>query len=82
MVKLTKIIDVVKDKKGSKNLKWKLKFKHEPNNFECQHCIYEQRENSIPQDEFIIKNEKGNDKIINEIRVKRGSDEDVVGWIF
>ena len=80
MVKLDEITDKVKDKKGSNNLKWKLKFKHESNNIDCEHCLFKEREESIPKDKYEIKNMKGDTITINKITVIRGSLDDCIGW--
>ena len=40
--------------KEIKNPKWKLYFKHEPNNIDCKHCKYQKAEDSIPTEDFEI----------------------------
>ena len=34
------------------NPKWKLYFKHEPNNIDCKHCKYQKAEDSTPTEDF------------------------------
>ena len=80
MVKFDTIIDVVKKSKGVSNLRWK-KFKHNPNNYNCIHCKYTERENSIPKEKYEIIRPDGTKQTINKIRIVRGSDDDCVGWV-
>lgn len=50
---------------------------------DCVHCKCELAENSIPKNDFIIKDENGNDITITKIKVYRGSKiDDCIGWSF
>jgi hypothetical protein len=60
---------------------------------ECLHCKFQECEDSLPLDDFTIKendvDENGNiletkhDKTINEITIVRGKKyEDIIGWSF
>lgn len=60
---------------------------------ECLHCKFQECEDSLPREDFIIKehdlDENGNqletthDKTINEITIVRGKTyEDIIGWEF
>jgi hypothetical protein len=48
----------------------------------CEACRCKICWDSVPQKSFIVKDEKGKDKIINEIKLVRGKNEDVIGWEF
>ena len=58
----------------------------------CTHCKCEEAWNSVPQENFTVKepdlDDDGNvtgthDKTVSEITLIRGQDlEDVIGWIF
>lgn len=73
--------DPVKTSKGEANLKWKKKFVHVENVVDCKHCIYTRRELSIPVDTFKIKKKDGSDRTVTTIRIIRGSEDDVIGWV-
>jgi len=47
---------------------------------ECLHCKYTKRENSIPKENFTVKDKDGNDHLITEITVVVGEDGDIIGW--
>jgi hypothetical protein len=58
---------------------------------DCLHCKFEQQENSLPDEDFIIKepdfDEEGNhlgtthDRTIDEITICRGDKyEEIIGW--
>ena len=60
---------------------------------ECLHCKFQECEDSLPLDDFTIKendvDENGNiletkhDKIINEITIHRGDKyQEIIGWSF
>ena len=60
-------------------------------NSECQRCKYEESEESIPKEDFTVKDPvydtDGNitgtvDRLVTEIKVIRGSKDDVLGWVF
>jgi|TARA_R110000823_G_C15728230_1_gene479450 hypothetical protein len=46
----------------------------------CEFCRCEIAWKSVPQRSFIVKDQKGKDKTINEISLKRGKHEDIQGW--
>ena len=48
----------------------------------CEACRCQITWNSVPQQSFIVKDEKGNDKTINKIKLVRGKNEDIIGWEF
>tara|TARA_R110002051_G_scaffold14442_2_gene46752 strand:+ start:326 stop:583 length:258 start_codon:yes stop_codon:yes gene_type:complete len=48
----------------------------------CEFCRCEIAWNSVPQKSWIVKDHKGKDKTIKEITLKRGKNEDVIGWEF
>jgi hypothetical protein len=48
----------------------------------CLNCKYQECEDSMPQDNFTIKDIDGKNKVIQEIIIHRGSHEDVIGWSF
>tara|TARA_Y100001938_G_C8014182_1_gene391668 strand:- start:240 stop:491 length:252 start_codon:yes stop_codon:yes gene_type:complete len=67
------------------NPKWKNHVKHEVNNLDCLHCIYTERENSIPSQpfqapEFNDEGEQIGTKTVNTITIDYGSHDDVRGW--
>lgn len=79
MITKSKITDTLKNEK---DFKYK-KFKHDPNNLECTHCQYEQREQSLKDN---IKDSKDTDKLsdgrqFKTMKVIRGRYDDVVGWV-
>lgn len=59
---------------------------------ECLHCKFQECEDSMPREDFTIKenevDENGNvtgtyDKIVNEITIVRGKKyQDIIGWTF
>ena len=60
---------------------------------ECLHCKFQQQEDSMPREDFVIKendiDDDGNlletthDKTINEITITRGNKyQEIIGWSF
>ena len=53
---------------------------------ECLHCRYSKAEKSIPKTNFTVmeKDENGNEvlRTISEIKIIRGSHDDIIGWSF
>ena len=60
---------------------------------DCLHCKFEAQENSLPQEDFTIKEndvdddgsvlETTHDKTVNEITIVRGEKyEEIIGWTF
>jgi len=81
LVKLTKIIDKIKESRGSDGLKWE-KLAHNPDSMDCLHCKYTEREDSIPKDKFTVKEFGGGTKTISQIEIVRGRHDDCIGWKF
>jgi len=48
----------------------------------CQRCHYDKAENSIPKNQFTIKDENGNNITITEIKIIRGRFDDCIGWSY
>lgn len=48
----------------------------------CEACRCKIAWDSVPQKSWIIKDEKGNDRTINKIKLVRGKHEDIIGWEF
>jgi hypothetical protein len=69
-----------------KNPKWKDFYKHDDKNINCKHCKYQTAENSIPKKDFqtatVDKNKKISMRIVKEVTIVRGSDEDIIGFNF
>lgn len=76
MVKLT-IIDKLKNK----DKRWKTMIKH-TNKIDCLHCKYKKAEDSIPKEEFTIKNISGSTVTIKEIKLVYGRHDDIIGWSY
>lgn len=77
--------EIIDDKKKESPI-WK-RLKHDPKDIHCLHCKYKKAEDSIPKKSFKVKRRDGNgnplpDKTINKIKVIRGNDDDVIGWVF
>ena len=70
------------DRLKNKEKKWKKLIVHNSDAVDCLHCKYTEREKSIPNKEFKIKNRKGVDVPINKITLVYGRHDDVVGWSF
>ena len=71
--------------KEIKNPKWKLYFKHEPNNIDCKHCKYQKAEDSIPTEDFEIREtdpetNETTTRTITEITLDYDDNECVRGW--
>lgn len=74
-------LEVVDKLKGQEK-KWKKFIKHIDSDIDCLHCKYTEREKSIPNKEFKIKNIKGADVTVKKITIMYGRHDDVVGWTF
>ena len=48
----------------------------------CQFCRCQIPWLSVPQKSFIVKDKKGKDRKINEIKLIRGRYEDIIAWEF
>ena len=48
----------------------------------CLNCKYQECEDSMPRDNFTIKDVDGKNKVIQEIIIHRGSHQDIIGWSF
>jgi len=79
MVKLSKVTDMTAEQKAV--AKWK-KLKHDEGNLDCLHCKMAEAEDSIPTEEFDVKDDLGNPRTIKEITVVRGRYGDCIGWTF
>ena len=72
---------------GFKNIpRWKNKFSCTCNDTQdyrnCKYCHYTNNENSVPREPFTVKDDKGKDILITEIEIRRGSDDEITGWIY
>ncbi len=78
--------------KDDKDILWKkLKCKcaQDPNDIEhrypmlrtCKFCKYTECENSVPREPFEVVYE-GKKVLITKITIKRGKDDDILGWQF
>ncbi len=78
--------------KDDKDVLWKkLKCKcaQDPNDVEhrypmlrtCKFCKYTHAQNSVPREPFEVVYE-GKKVLITKITIKRGKDDDILGWIF
>ena len=82
----SKIKDKVKDSKSEKDFKYK-RFKHSPEDVDCLHCKYNEREKSLKDkikemsDNETTKDEKGATHTIKSLTVSRGRYDDVIGWL-
>ena len=47
----------------------------------CEFCRCEIAWKSVPQKEFTVKDQKGKDRIIDQITLVRGKFDDVIGWL-
>ena len=73
--------------KEIKNPKWKNFFKHDANNIDCKHCKFQKAEDSIPQEDFEIKEtdpetNETTTRIISEITLDYDDYECVRGWVW
>ena len=48
----------------------------------CEACRCKINWDSVPQKAWSVKDEKGNDRTINKIKLVRGKYEDIIGWEF
>jgi hypothetical protein len=72
---------------GFKNIpRWKNKFTCTCNDTQdyknCKYCNYTNNENSVPREPFSVKDDKGKDILITEIEIRRGSDDEITGWVY
>ena len=72
---------------GFKNIpRWKNKFSCTCNDTQdyknCKYCHYTNNENSVPREPFTDKDDNGKDILITQIEIRRGSDDEIVGWTF
>lgn len=46
----------------------------------CDNCNFKKAWDSVPQKDFIVKDEKGKEQKVNEIFLVRGNLDEVIGW--
>jgi len=69
-----------------KNPKWKKFLKHDELDINCNHCKFQEAEDSIPKENFVykkIKDSKSKSVIsvtVKEISIVTGSQDEVIGW--
>jgi len=66
------------------NLKSDHEWQHLPcqKNESCFHCKCKKQYDSIPKNDFIIKDEDGNNTTISKIKINYGNKDEVIGWSF
>jgi len=48
----------------------------------CLHCKYTEAENSVPKENFIFTDKDGNERLVKEVTIHYGKDDDVIGWVY